>query len=188
MTKVDKPTFYLILHNVRSCYNVGAIFRTADGAGINKIFLCGYTPTPKTISNFKFPISNQFLNSQIQKNNVDKISKTALGAEKYVEWEKHKQTWRLLEKLSAGSGTASGGKVHIVALEQSLKSKNLFDYKPPKNKSIALIAGHERKGLSKKILEYVDDIVEIPMHGKKESLNVAVAVGIAVYELTKKLR
>jgi 23S rRNA (guanosine2251-2'-O)-methyltransferase len=156
MPKVDKNQVFLILNNVRSCYNVGAVFRTADGAGVNKIFLCGYTPTPD-----KDP----------------KISKTALGAEKYIPWEKYKQTWRLLEKFKSE-------KTKIIALEQTEKSVNIFDYKIS-NEPIALIAGHERKGLSKKILEYVDEVIEIPMHGKKESLNVSVAVGIALYQLLK---
>jgi 23S rRNA (guanosine2251-2'-O)-methyltransferase len=158
MSKVDKNLIFLILHNIRSCYNVGSIFRTADAAGIDKIFLCGYTPTPD-----KDP----------------KIIKTALGSEKYIPWEKHKQTWRLLEKFKSED-------VKIIALEQSAKSSNLFKFKFEGSQPLALIAGHERKGLSKKILKYVDNIVEIPMHGKKESLNVSVAVGIALYQLTKK--
>ena len=158
MPKVDKIETFLILHNVRSSYNVGSIFRTADGAGIAKIFLCGYSPVPDM---------------------ERKISKTALGAEKYVPWEKHKQTWRLLERLR-GEG------IKIIALEQTEKSKNIFEYSPPK-RPFAVLAGHERKGLSKKILKYVDEAVEIPMFGKKESLNVSVAVGITVYELRRKL-
>jgi tRNA G18 (ribose-2'-O)-methylase SpoU len=166
---------YLILHNVRSCYNVGAIFRTADAAGVSKIYLCGYTPTPET-DNTKFQMSNVKSNTKSEFQNHDKIAKTALGAEKNVPWEKFKQTWRLLKQLR-------DNELQIIALEQNRKSKNLFDFKPTLNKSLALLVGHERKGLSKKILEYVDDIVEIPMYGKKESLNVAVATGIALYQL-----
>jgi len=205
MSKLN-TSVYLILHNVRSCYNVGSIFRTADAAGIDKIYLCGYTPAPEAqISNFQFfpirkanrgssipqsgigTISKQITNPKFQIQKRDKISKTALGAEKYVPWEKCKQTWRLLEKLGSEG-------VKIIALERfdrltagKLGVKNIFNYKPPKNKSIALVVGHERKGLSKKILEYVDDIVEIPMRGRKESLNVSVAVGIALYEISRKM-
>lgn len=151
--KTGKKSIYLVLHNIRSSYNVGSIFRTADAAGVEKIFLCGYTPTP---------------DKEI------KISKTALGAEKTVQWEKYKQTWRLFEKFQKD-------KIKIVALEQDEKSKNIYNYRP--KFPLVIIVGHERKGLSKKILEYVDDIIEIPMSGEKESLNVSVAVGIALYQI-----
>lgn len=157
---------YLILHNIRSAHNVGAIFRTADAAGIKKIFLCGYTPAPE---NFQYQLSGIK-----HKGSSEKISKTALGAEKTVPWEQHKQTWRLIDKLRKN-------KIRIAAIEQAPKSVNLFSYKS--KFPLALIVGHERKGLSGKILNYVDDILEIPMHGKKESLNVSVATGIAVYQL-----
>jgi len=144
----------LILHNIRSAYNVGSIFRTADAAGVNKIYLCGYTPTPAE----------------------RKVAKTALGAEQIVPWEQHKQSGRLLKQLRADG-------IWLIALEQAGKSENLFQYKPPKNKSVAIIVGHERRGLSKKVLAHADAMVEIPMHGKKESLNVSVAVGIALYQI-----
>ncbi len=142
---------FLILHNIRSAYNVGSMFRTADAVGIEKIYLCGYTPTPS--------------------------QKTALGAEATVPWEQHGQTWRLLKKLKSDG-------VHITAIEQYKYSTDLFCYRPPSG-PLALMVGHERKGLSSTILRYVDDILEIPMHGKKESLNVSVATGIALYELKK---
>jgi|SRR3989344_4222500 len=145
----------LILHNIRSAYNVGSIFRTADAVGVSKIYLCGITPTP--------------------------AQKTALGAEATVPWEHHAQTWRLLKKLKKQ-------KVRLYAIEQHRASKNIFKFKPkflPAGRQVpcALILGHERKGVSKSILKYADAILEIPMHGLKESLNVAVATGIAVYYL-----
>lgn len=146
---------YVILHNIRSCYNVGSIFRTADAVGVNKIFICGYTPTPLE----------------------PKVAKTALGAEKYVPWEQYKQTWRLLKQLRADG-------LWLAALEQTPESKNIFQYKFPKNGPIGVIVGHERKGLNRDILKYADDIVEIPMYGKKESLNVAIATGIALYTIS----
>lgn len=174
---------YLILHNIRSAYNVGAIFRTADAAGVKKIFLCGYTPRPE-FGNLKIQTSK--LKAKFQ--HYDKIAKTALGAEKTVPWEQHKQTWRLIEKLRKN-------KIRITAIEQAPKSVNLFSYKP--KFPLALIVGHECKGLSDKILNHVDDILEIPMRGAmvrqahhprhtrrgKESLNVSVAAGIAIYQL-----
>ena len=165
-----KPQIYLIFNNIRSAYNVGSIFRTADGAGVSKIYICGITPTPDDI----------------------KVLKTSLGAEKNVPWEYHKQTWRLIKKLKnprrSRLATLRGrqnSKIEVVALEQSAKSMNLFKYKTPKNKDVALIVGNEVHGLNKKILSYADKIVEIPIFGKKESLNVAVATGIALYEIIK---
>jgi 23S rRNA (guanosine2251-2'-O)-methyltransferase len=148
---------YLILHNIRSAYNVGSIFRTADAAGVKKVYLCGYTPTP----------DNQ------------KVVKTSLGAEKYISWEYYKQTWQLLKKLKAE-------KVQIIALEQTKKSVDYRQFKP--RFPLALVVGNEVRGLSKKFLTYADKIIAIPMYGRKESLNVAVAAGIALYKLIERKR
>ena len=162
---MKKKEIYLVLDNIRSRENVGSIFRTADATGVNKIYLCGITP--------------------IQPH--EKISKTALGAEMCVPWESYKQTWRLLDKLKKEG-------INIVALERfdkftasklKIHQKNIFKYKVPKNKKIALVLGNEVKGISPKILKYCDEVVHIPMYGKKESLNVAVAFGIAAYLLNK---
>ena len=144
---------YLILDNIRSRENVGSIFRTADAAGVSKIYLCGTTPTPPH----------------------DKISKTALGAETYVPWEYYKDTWRILKKLSADN-------YQLLALEQTKKSENIFILKTNK---LVLIVGNEVKGISPRILKYCNKKISIPMYGKKESLNVSVAVGIALYQLIK---
>jgi len=146
--------FYVICHNIRSAYNVGSIFRTADGAGVTKIFLCGYTPTPPRPD----------------------IAKVALGAEKSVPWEKCSQTWRLIERLKKQG-------VQIIALEQHPKSVFYDKFKP--RFPLALILGSEVKGLPKSILRRCSKIVEIPMFGKKESLNVSVAFGIASYQIAK---
>lgn len=152
---------YLVLHNIRSAYNVGAIFRTADAAGIKKIFLCGYTPCP-TMDNRLSP--------------VEKIKKTALGAEKTVLWEYRKQTWRCLFELKN-----QNLKIKIIGVEQARESENIFKFKP--KFPMALILGNEVKGLSQSILRYCDNVIEIPMLGKKESLNVSIAAGIAIYQL-----
>lgn len=138
---------------------MGSIFRTADAVGVSKIYLCGITPTPPH----------------------EKISKTALGAEKWIPWEYHKQTWRLLEKLKKEN-------FYIIALERTLESINIFKFKKPKNRSIVLVVGNEVKGLSPKILKYAEKKVAIPMYGRKESLNVAVAFGVAVYALVVGLK
>lgn len=149
-----KKEIYLVLHNIRSRENVGSIFRTADAAGVSKIYLCGITPTPPH----------------------EKISKTALGAEEWVSWEYDKQVYTLLKKLKEDD-------VNIIGLEQAKNSKNLFSYKPPNNKKIALIVGNEVKGISLKILRYCNKVLYIPMYGKKESLNVSVAAGVALYKI-----
>jgi len=131
---------------------------------VEKIYLCGYTPTPK--------------------DHPEKMKKTAIGAEEYIRWESHKQTWRILEKLRSKG-------MNIVALERLGKPikgapscKNIFKYKV--KYPVVLVVGHEIKGLSDKILKYCDACLEIPMYGRKESLNVAVAVGIALYALRQK--
>jgi len=106
----------------------------------------------------------------------EKISKTALGAEACVSWEYRKQTWRLLEKLKKEG-------VGMVALEQTKESINLFKFKP--KFPLVLVVGNEVKGLSSQILKHCDKKISIPMYGKKESLNVSVAAGVALYQLVK---
>jgi len=160
-----------ILHNIRSNYNVGSIFRTADAVGCNKLYLCGITPAP--IDRFGLP--NKALN------------KVALGAEKTIAWEKKESTVDTVEKLKKRGYT-------IIALEQDKRAVSLFNIKAThkcvargKNK-IALILGAEVDGLPSEILDTADLIVAIPMRGKKESLNVAVAFGVAAYCLAEKIR
>ena len=157
-----KKEFCLILHNIRSAYNIGAIFRTADGIGISKIYLTGYTPSPASGENL------------FQTKSEKMIAKTALGAEKYIEWKKNKNISSLIAKLK-------NNKFQIVALEQNEKSTDYIRFKP--KFPMALIMGNEPKGINKRILDKCDSIIEIPMRGRKESLNVAVAVGIAGYRL-----
>ncbi len=187
-----KPNIYLILDNIRSRENVGSIFRTADGAGVTKIYLCGITPVPKLENKGLYLYHDRIINT-ISKNGKfsDKISKTALGAEKWVPWEYRKQTWKCLLELKNQS-ISRRTKIKVIGLERfdkltasklKIQQKNIFKYKPPKNKKIALVVGNEVRGLSPKILKYCDRIVHIPMYGKKESLNVSVATGIALYQL-----
>ena len=159
---MKKKTF-VIVHNVRSAYNVGSIFRTSDGAGVDKIFLSGYTAGP----------SVSMYSSKAHK----MISKTALGAEKKVEWEKSSNITKLINKLKKEGFS-------IVSLEESKKSKNLKKFKP--KFPLALIVGNEIRGIDKGILEKSDSIVEISMKGTKRSLNVSVAFGIAIYDILNK--
>lgn len=146
--------FYIIAHNIRSLHNVGSVFRTADAFGVSKIYLTGYTGTPPD----------------------SKIAKVALGAENFVPWEKHHSAVRLIKKLKASG-------VRIAVLENNVKyeTQSLSKFKPVF--PMALLLGEETKGNTKTLLELADDILEIPMQGKKESLNVSVAGGIAMYAI-----
>jgi tRNA G18 (ribose-2'-O)-methylase SpoU len=148
----------LILHNIRSVENVGAMFRTADAAGISKIYLTGYTPAPL---------------DRFGRKRRD-LAKSALGAEEFVSWEQKKSVSSLITKLKSEG-------FFIVGVEQDGKSA---DYKKVKlkNKS-AFIVGTEVTGIPKNILKKCDIIAEIPMHGKKESLNVSVALGVALFRM-----
>jgi 23S rRNA (guanosine2251-2'-O)-methyltransferase len=150
----NKKEFYLLLDNIRSLFNVGSIFRTADAANIDKIILGGITGKP----------------------NTDKAKKVALGAEETIPWEHSWQTWRIIEKLKKQG-------FQIVALEQNKKSINYSKFKP--KFPLVLIIGNEINGVSKNLLKRCHKIIQLPMHGHKESLNVGVATGIAVYEINK---
>jgi 23S rRNA (guanosine2251-2'-O)-methyltransferase len=158
MKKTSNKKAFLILHDIRSVHNVGSMFRTADAAGIKKIFLTGYTPTP--VDRFGRPRKD--------------LAKVALGAEQNISWEYEKNPITLIKKLKREN-------MHIVALEQSESS---IDYKNLKlKKDFVLICGNEVGGVSKKILNECDSVVEIPMMGKKESLNVSVSLGISLFRL-----
>lgn len=147
---------FLILHNIRSVHNVGSIFRTADAAGVSKIFLIGVTPTP--VDRF----------GRMRKD----LAKVSLGAERTVPWE-HSKQFRPVGKRLRRDGFS------LVAVEQSPWSKNFRYFRAPKK--TAFIFGNEVGGLPKSILRSADAIVEIPMHGKKESLNVAVSAGVILF-------
>jgi tRNA G18 (ribose-2'-O)-methylase SpoU len=148
---------YLILYNIRSNYNVGAIFRTADGGGVDKIYLVGYTPAP--IDRFGRVVSE--------------IEKTSLGASAVVPFEKVDDIFTLMTTLKANG-------VAVVAVEQADTSVSLYDYRPPA--AVAYILGNETDGVPKEVLAACDTILEIPMAGMKESLNVSVAAGIVVFK------
>jgi len=147
-----KKKVYVLAHNIRSMHNVGSIFRTSDGAGVKKIYLTGYSACPPR----------------------KEIEKTALGAEKSVEWEFHKDPTSVIKMLKADG-------VQIVALEKNRKSTDISKLKP--KYPACLVIGNEIDGVEKGILKLADKVVEIPMYGKKESLNVSVAFGIGIYNL-----
>ena len=161
---VYKGEVYLIADRIRSLHNVGSLFRSADVFGVAKLYLCGYTGIPPR----------------------KEIAKVALGAELTVPWEKRTQTWKLVEELQEQG-------VQVVALENisrtvlkyqkglSLKYRAITDWIP--KFPLALIVGNEVSGVSRGVLARCDAIVHIPMLGQKESLNVSVAAGIALYHL-----
>ena len=133
---------------------MGAIFRTADAVSIDKIYLTGYTPNPKT--------------------NFEKIRKTALGAESEVKWGARKDLQKLIEELK-------NQRVKIVALETEKNAIPYFKFKP--KFPLAILVGNEKRGIDKRTLKKADIILKIPMFGKKESLNVAVAFAILAYHI-----
>lgn len=169
MGKSTTKTICLILHDIRSVYNVGAIFRTADAIGISKIYFSGYTPTPL---------------DRFGRERSDFI-KSALGAEKNIPWEQVKTFTPLVNRLKKES-------FFIVGLEQDKKSVDYKKFIP--HTKIALVLGNEVGGMNKKMRDSCDALIEIPMQGKlarnrlpndvgKESLNVSVAAGIALFRL-----
>lgn len=150
----------LILHNIRSVQNVGAMFRTADAAGIDKIYLTGWTPAPL---------------DRFGRKRKD-LAKSALGAEEFVVWEQKKNIFSLIAKLKKDG-------FQIIGIEQD---KNSVDYKNVKIKSKnVFLVGAEVTGIPKNILGKCDIIAEIPMRGQKESLNVSVACGIALFRILR---
>src|SRR5689334_11491334 len=147
----------VVLDNVRSLYNTGAFFRTADACAIERLILCGITPRP-----------DQGGRQQRA------IAKTALGAELTVPWEHHADTRSALANLSAAQ-------YHIVAVETSPSAIELYDWTP--TWPVCLVFGHEREGVASELGEHIDVSVRIPMLGQKRSLNVATAAGVVLYEL-----
>ncbi|MBI2588705.1 TrmH family RNA methyltransferase [Candidatus Saccharibacteria bacterium] len=155
----------LVVHNVRSAHNVGSILRSADGFGLDHVYLTGYSPYPETKNDTRLP--------HMVKRATRQISKTALGAENSVKWTHSENVFQLINKLKLD--------FLVIALEQTPKAKLLTDFKTSNN--IALIVGSEVEGLDRQILEIVDLHLKIPMLGQKESFNVAVAAAIAMHYL-----
>lgn len=142
----------LLAHNIRSLWNVGSFFRTADAMQVEKIIFSGYTAVPPR----------------------REISKTAIGAEEWVDWSYEEDPKKAIEQLKSEGWS-------IVGLELEDKAKEIFEYDG--GDQICLVLGHEVTGIPEEVLKLCDDVVYIPMHGKKESLNVSVAAGIALNHL-----
>jgi tRNA G18 (ribose-2'-O)-methylase SpoU len=155
LNNVKKLPVYVILNSIRSSYNVGSIFRTSDGAMIEKLFLCGYTPHPPK----------------------KEVLKTALGSQESVTWEYVQDAKEVIVKLKQDG-------IKICALE--LTDSSITNYNLIRNQfPLALLVGNEITGVSQDLLDLCDFSIEIPQYGIKQSLNVAVAYGVAVFDLRR---
>ena len=160
MNRTDRqlPRLTLILENVRSVYNVGSAFRTADAVGVGEIILSGFTPGPDT--------------------HAERVAKTALGAQETVRWRRVRRSGDALRMLRRRGA-------HIIALETGQGTSS--DYRAFRPRwPLAVLVGNEVKGVKRHTSHNVDAIVSIPMRGTKESLNVSVALGVALYEFTRR--
>lgn len=154
-----KTPLTVILDNVRSCNNIGSVFRTSDALLIENIILCGITATPP---------------------NKD-IHKTALDAEKSVPWEYFEETEAAVKKLKESG-------YRVFAVEQVENSISLPDFKPEKDQKLALVFGSEVKGVQQSVVDLCDGAIEIPQYGTKHSFNISVSAGIVLWDLVYKLR
>ncbi len=155
----EKLPVIIVLDNIRSLNNIGSVFRTSDAFLIEAIYLCGITATPPH----------------------REIQKTALGATETVDWKYFKTTQDAVEHLKQN-------KVKIVAIEQAENSTMLHEFKCNANEKLALIFGNEVMGVEQEIVSMSDEVIEIPQYGTKHSLNIAVSVGVVVWEIINKIK
>ncbi len=156
-TDAASPYLEALLDNIRSAWNVGSMFRTADGLGIHRLHLCGMTPTPEN----------------------PKVVKTSLGAERNVEWRQYN------DGLQAARSLMEQG-LHLWALEDCPQAESLVNVRlPPPEEQVVLVVGNEISGVDPEILSLCERVILIPMQGVKRSFNAAVAFGIAVYYLSE---
>jgi tRNA G18 (ribose-2'-O)-methylase SpoU len=156
----------VIAHNLRSTHNVGSLIRTCEGLGINRLYFTGYTPYPLSNNDPRMPHLAQKIDKQIHK--------TALGAELDLDWKHIDDIEQLITDLKSDNFVICG-------LEQDKSSMNLADFTPPER--IALILGREVEGIEASVIELCDQLIEIPMFGKKESFNVVQAAAMTLYHL-----
>jgi tRNA G18 (ribose-2'-O)-methylase SpoU len=156
--EAEKTPLILVLNDIRSLHNIGAVFRTSDAFLIEKIYLCGITATPPN----------------------KEIHKTALGATETVNWEYQKDVLSVIEKLKKET-------VAVFAIEQVENAIFLQDFKTEKGKKYAVVFGNEVYGVSQKAIELCDGSIEIPQLGTKHSLNISVSAGIVVWDLFQKM-
>ncbi|WP_319502055.1 RNA methyltransferase [uncultured Draconibacterium sp.] len=156
--KSTKTPIVVVLDNIRSCNNIGSVFRTSDALLINKIYLCGITATPPN----------------------NEIRKTALDAEKSVDWEYFEHTEEVVKKLQQ-----EGFKVY--AIEQVENSIMLPDFQPANDEKVALVFGNEVKGVKQSVVNLCDGSIEIPQYGTKHSFNISVSAGIVLWDIFQKI-
>lgn len=162
MIRMNKNPIYVICDNVRSLYNVGAIFRTSDATNIAKIYLCGITGYPKENEPTWFQ--------------TKRIEKTALGANKTVPWQHIENCQLIVKKLKT-----KGVKIYVLENLPGSTPHTSTTYTFP----CALVLGHEVNGVQDEIIKLADKVINIPMHGTKTSLNVEVAYAVAIYEILR---
>ena len=156
--QLEKHPIVVILDNVRSLNNIGSVFRTADAFAIKAIYLCGITAKPPH----------------------REINKTALGATESVSWKYFEHTKEAVEELKTKGYT-------IYAVEQTEKSILLNLFQPKKTEKLAVIMGHEVKGVDQEIINIADAVIEIPQKGTKHSLNISVSTGVVLWDLVSKI-
>lgn len=154
----------VIAHNIRSCHNVGSLMRTADGLGVQRIYLTGYTPYPAITDDTRLPY--------VASRNHKSISKTSLGAEENVDWRHNDSVISVIDELQTEGFI-------VFALEQSKTSIPLTTFSPPER--VAILLGEEVKGVPSELLSIIQNQLEIPMFGHKESFNVVEAATMAMY-------
>lgn len=157
--KSKKNPLVVILDNVRSMYNVGSVFRTADAFRIEAIYLCGITSCPPH----------------------PEIHKTALGAEDAVDWYYHKEALETVKMLQQQG-------YEVLAIEQVEGSTMLQDFVAETDKKYAVVLGNEVKGVNQEVVDCCDGCLEIPQFGTKHSLNVSTTAGIVMWEMTKRVK
>lgn len=157
--EASKTPLVVVLDNIRSCNNIGSVFRTSDALLLEKIYLCGITATPPN----------------------KEIHKTALDSEKSVEWEYVEKTEDAVEKLHENG-------YKVFAVEQVENSISLPAFLPPDNGKLALVFGNEVKGVQQKVVNRCDGAIEIPQYGTKHSFNVSVSAGIVLWDIFQKLK
>lgn len=157
-------TIVIIAHDIRSTHNIGALLRTADGLGINHVYLTGYSPYPKKSSDTRLPYIADKLEKQ--------INKTALGAQHSVAWTHSEDIHEVITQLRKDS-------YNVIGLEQTDNSIALPSYQP--NQKVAILLGREVEGIDPQLCKLCDATIEIPMSGKKESFNVVEAATMAMY-------
>lgn len=156
----------VIAHNIRSAHNVGSLLRTAEGLGVDKVILSGYSPYPMMQNDQRLPHMAERI--------TQRISKTALGAEKFISWRYQEDIESVLAELKSNDYL-------ILGLEQDPNSILLTDFTIKPKEKIALLLGSEVEGIDQKLLKSCEKIVEIPMKGTKESFNVVEAATMAMY-------